>query len=87
MSVKKIASQIIHMPYPDVSLYLVLNIIFAIKFGYLPLIQFALDKLSLGYLSKLTIPTATTTDMVLTTAEYLTAASKKKHKKNPILPP
>ena len=80
MSVKKIASQIIHMPYPDVSLYLVLNIIFAIKFGYLPLIQFALEKLSLGYLSKLTIPTATTTDMVLTTAEYLTAASKKTQK-------
>ena len=49
MNALEIATNGLRMPSLDGTLSPVLNIIFAIKFGYLPPIQFELEKLSLGF--------------------------------------
>ena len=84
MKYLKIAARGLHIPSLYGTLAPVLNIIAAIKFGYLPPIQFALEKLS-WFPHKLITSTGTATDIIMVTTKDLTAALKQTNK-NTLLP-
>ena len=75
-----IAARGIHMTSLDGTSDPVLNIIVAIIFGYLPPIQFTLEKNVSWFPHKLIMQTDTATDKIIATAKDLTAALKKINK-------